>query len=70
MKDNDGKIKMEDNNERCPHCNANRQGEPIHKDQQHLFNATHFSRKIGIYSLEKDITIHYQCPDCGGIIKR
>lgn len=50
--------------ELCPKCGAQLQGEPIPKEDQHLFCATHFSRKIGIYSLEEDRTIRYKCPFC------
>lgn len=55
---------MKDNEEKCPHCNTDLQGEQIPKESQHLFGATHFSRKIGIYDMDKDRTTMYQCPDC------
>lgn len=55
-----------DSLEYCPHCNANLQGDPIAPESQHLFAATHFSRKIGVYDLERDRTVCWQCPDCGG----
>lgn len=48
----------------CPKCGSNLAGELIPVDKRHLFGATHFSRKIGIYSLEKDMTVEYECPDC------
>lgn len=55
---------MSDNVERCPHCNENLQGEPIPKESQHLYGATHFSKKIGIYSRGLDMTMKYECPYC------
>ncbi|EPR27524.1 hypothetical protein QWV57_08595 [Geobacillus zalihae] len=56
---------MENSKEFCPYCGANLQGDPIPKElQKHYGNATHFSRKIGISSLEKDRVIKWQCPDC------
>lgn len=57
-------MKLRNSIEFCRNCNANFQGEPIPKKDQHLFGATHFSRKIGIYSMETDRTEEYQCPDC------
>ncbi len=56
---------MRDSIEYCPNCNANFQGDPIPEEDQHLFGATHFSRKIGMYSLEEDRTTGWMCPDCG-----
>ena len=55
---------MKDNYELCPYCQCNLQGEPIPKEQQISYGATHFSRKIGIYDLELDRTVKYCCPDC------
>jgi len=51
--------------ETCPYCGADLQGEPIPEQLQASFGATHASRKIGLYSLEKDMTYAYECPDCG-----
>lgn len=61
---------LQDSIEHCPKCNASLQGEPIPADQQHLYGATHFSRKIGI----EDGRIYdgiswWQCPDCKYIWK-
>lgn len=58
---------LNDNKEYCPFCHADLQGEPIPKEQQqkHYGGATHFSRKIGITSIELDRIIKWQCPDCG-----
>lgn len=54
-----------DSKENCPHCGAQLQGDPIPEQSRHLFGATHFSRKIGVYDTYKDRTVEYQCPDCG-----
>lgn len=53
----------------CPDCNADLQGDPI--PQEYIDEGcygegvTHFSRIIGIYSVEQDRTIAWACPDCG-----
>lgn len=57
---------MTNNKENCPHCNTELQGEPIPKEQQESYGATHFSRKIGVYDFSKDRTIKWVCPDCNG----
>ena len=54
-----------DNAEECPHCGVSLQGEPIPLDSQELYGSTHFSRKIGIYDRDRDMTVAWQCPDCG-----
>jgi hypothetical protein len=59
-------IILEDNLEYCPFCGSCLQGDPIPKEKQHHYNATHFSRKIGISSLEEDRVVRWQCPDCKG----
>lgn len=53
------------NEEFCPHCGANFQGDPIPEESQHLYGATHYSRKIGIYDQVRDRTVEWMCPDCG-----
>ena len=57
---------MTNNIENCPHFNTELQGEIIPKEQQELYSATHFSRKIGSYDLGKDRTIKWVCSDCNG----
>ncbi|MFD1445778.1 hypothetical protein [Oceanobacillus profundus] len=57
---------LTNNKENCPYCNADLQGEPILNEDQEWYGATHFTRKIGMYDLEKDRTIKWKCPDCGG----
>jgi hypothetical protein len=32
-------------------------------------NKIRFSRKIGVYDMEKDRTMHYECPDCGKVLE-
>ena len=57
--------------ERCPHCDADFQDEPIpEKDREAYGGHTHFSRLIAVYSRELDRTTHYRCPDCGKDIPR
>lgn len=56
---------LRSNAERCPHCGADWQGEPIPEESQHLFGSTHFSRRIGIYDIHRDRTVAWRCPDCG-----
>lgn len=50
----------------CPNCNADLQGEPIPKEHRIHYSkdVTHFSRVIGIYSIQQDRTILWRCPDC------
>lgn len=57
---------MNDSEEYCPHCNANLQGDPIPEKSQKDYNATHFSRIIGMTSVEADRILYWQCPDCSG----
>lgn len=59
-------MKLKDNEEFCPYCNTNLQGKQIPKEQQISYGATHFTRKIGMYDLEKDKTIKWKCPECNG----
>lgn len=53
----------------CPACGANLQGSPI--PQEHIDKgcyspgSTHYSRRIGIYDMERDRTVAWHCPDCG-----
>jgi hypothetical protein len=46
------------------------QGEPIPEKLQISYGATHFTRKIGITSIEEDRIIIWQCQDCGGFWDR
>ncbi|PGH86694.1 hypothetical protein CN900_24600 [Bacillus anthracis] len=55
---------MRSNKEFCPYCNADLQGEPIPKQSQKAYGSTHFTRKIGITSIEADKIIKWCCPDC------
>ncbi|MED4532935.1 hypothetical protein [Metabacillus fastidiosus] len=55
---------MNDSKELCPYCNADLQGEPIPKDQQKYYKATHFTRKIGMTTVEADGILTWKCPDC------
>lgn len=55
---------MKTNKESCPYCNADLQGEIIPKESQKAYGATHFTRKIGITSIDVDRITKWQCPDC------
>lgn len=59
-------MKFRDNADQCPHCGAQLQGDPIPLDQRELYGATHFSRKISIYDMGRDMTVSWRCPDCNG----
>jgi hypothetical protein len=52
------------NDERCPHCNTSLQGDPIPRESQEAYGATHFGRQIALYSRERDRTEGWKCPDC------
>ena len=57
--------KLSDSKECCPYCGTDLQGDPIPLEMKHHYgNATHFSRKIGVSSMEQDRVIRWQCPDC------
>lgn len=50
----------------CPKCETSWQGKSIpQKSQESYGGAKWFSRVIGIYSLDRDCTIAWRCPDCG-----
>lgn len=57
--------KMDNSIEYCPFCNSNLQGKPIPQEfRKHYGNSTHFTRKIGISSIEEDRVTKWECPDC------
>jgi len=39
---------LNDRLEYCPYCHTNLQGDAIPEEQQKSYNATHFTRKIGM----------------------
>lgn len=53
----------------CPNCNADLRGGKIPQEllESGCYgpDATHFYRTIGVYSIEQDRTVAWQCPDCG-----
>ena len=55
---------MRDNKEDCPNCGVDLQGDPIPEDRQHLYNATHFGRKIGSLKGDRSAEMKWECPDC------
>lgn len=65
------KKQLRDNVEHCPNCNANLQGKPIPKKDQHLFGATHFSEMIGIEDpYVYDGVSWWACKYCNHVWKR
>lgn len=51
----------------CPKCNVSLQGDPIPKDLQDLYLASHYGRQIGIdggYMGIYDGIVAIRCPDC------
>jgi len=51
--------------DKCPECGTSWAGKAIPEEHQHLYNEKRFfSRLIGIYSLQCDRTVKWQCPDC------
>ena len=49
----------------CAECGVSFEGDPIPEDKQELFGgAKHFSKVIGLYSRDKDMTVGYRCPEC------
>jgi len=59
-----GSDLMNDSKEFCPYCKSNLQGEVIPKESQKFYGATHFTRKIGITSIDIDSIRKWRCPDC------
>jgi len=55
---------LRDSKEQCPECDQELQGDPIPVKQQHMFGASHYSLKIGIYDHRLDRTIAWRCPFC------
>ncbi|GAA0448415.1 hypothetical protein GCM10008983_28070 [Lentibacillus halophilus] len=45
--------RLNDNKEFCRFCRAALQDEPIPEEIQHHYGATHFTRKVGISSIEE-----------------
>lgn len=51
--------------EACPHCGVSMQGSKIPEKIRPLYGGpAHFSRVIGIYSMDEDRTIAWKCPEC------
>ncbi|MGX5556733.1 hypothetical protein [Bacillus cereus] len=55
---------MRTNKEFCPYCNSILQGDPIPKQSQKAYAATHFTRKIRISNIEADKIVKWGYPDC------
>lgn len=55
----------------CPHRGADLDGGPIPEESREHFSPPYrFSRRIGLYDLDRDRTTGYACPDCGGTWSR
>jgi rubredoxin len=49
----------------CPECGADFRGKRIPRKNLKLYgDETHFSRVVGLYGVEADATIGWECPDC------
>lgn len=50
----------------CPQCKTDLTGPAIPDEYKDMYNpdSTHYQRQIGIYDMEKDMTMSYRCPDC------
>jgi hypothetical protein len=49
----------------CPACGASLDGGPIPEEsRQHYSPPYRWKREIGIYSIERDRTVAWRCPDC------
>jgi predicted RNA-binding Zn-ribbon protein involved in translation (DUF1610 family) len=58
-------ARLDGNSEVCPHCGANLiHSEIPEKDREVFGGKKYFLRVIGIYDMDRDVTVSYQCPDC------
>lgn len=48
----------------CPKCKKCLRGNPIPKNEQEFFGASHFGLEHGRYDRGLDRTVDYQCPFC------
>lgn len=48
----------------CPVCGVSWLDGEIPEKSRHLYGGTHFKREIGIYDMDRDITVRWKCPDC------
>lgn len=55
---------MRDNKECCPYCNALFARRTYSERIAESIWFAHFTRKIGISSIEADRIIKWKCPDC------
>lgn len=52
--------------ETCPACGIDLNGEEIPVSMRSSYSPPYrFSRVIGIYDMDADMTIAWKCPDCG-----
>ena len=59
---------MSDPKRYCPHCGSDQRGDAIPEAYLQMFAHTdgHYYRTIGIYDMERDMTVEWKCPDCDG----
>jgi DNA-directed RNA polymerase subunit RPC12/RpoP len=51
---------------KCTHCGVSLLSEPIPEDIRHMYAGNWFKREVGHYSLERDRTMFFLCPNCKG----
>ena len=49
---------------KCPECGANWVAGEMTEEQKEVYAGTFFSRLIGIYDMDRDRTVAWECPDC------
>ena len=54
-----------DGPQKCVECGYSFKGEKIPKGSQEFYgNHTHFSKMVGVYDIDLDRTVYFQCPEC------
>ena len=48
----------------CPNCKSDQRGDKIPERDRDLFAGDYFYRTIGIYDMDRDATVEWECPDC------
>lgn len=64
-------MKPTDTDRYCIACGADFLGERIPEENRaHYVVDEHFSRRMGVYCLDRDRTVAWKCPDCGHRVDR
>ena len=51
----------------CPHCGSDQRGDAIPEEHKRLYGGDgYFYRTVGIYDMDRDMTVEWKCPDCSG----